>query len=71
MLLQDDINSSDVNADKKCMVAVARGWGQECDLQQGDPLPFSLPKSWSEVFTVEIICSFAISPQQYLLSFLK
>lgn len=58
-----DIKSSDVNADKKHMVAVARGCGQECDLQQGDPLPFSLPKSWSEIFTVEITWSFAISPQ--------
>lgn len=60
-----DIKSSDANADKKYMVAVASGWGQECDLQQGDPLPFSLPKSWSEIFTVEIMRSFAISPQQF------
>lgn len=64
MLLQQDIKSSDVNANKKCMVAMARVWGQECDLQQGDPLAFSLPKSWSEDFTVEILC-FAVSPQQF------
>lgn len=60
-----DIKSSDVNADEKLMVAVARGCGQERDLQEGDPLPFSLPKSWSEIFTVEMTWSFAISPQQF------
>lgn len=43
MLLHQDIKSSDVNADEKCRVAMARVWGQDCDLQQGDPLPFSLP----------------------------
>lgn len=66
-----DIKSSDVNADKKHMVAVARGCGQERDLQQGDPLPFSLPKSWSEIFTVEITWSFAISPQQLSICYLS
>lgn len=64
MLLQQDIKSSGVNANKKCVVAMARVWGQECDLQQGDPLTFSLPKSWAEVFTVEIMC-FAVNPQQF------
>lgn len=53
------------------MVAVASGWGQECGLQQGDPLPFSLPKSWSETFTVEITWSFAISPQQFSICYLS
>lgn len=46
------------------MVAMARVRGQECDLQQGDALAFSLTKSWSEVFTVEIMC-FAVTPQQF------
>lgn len=64
MLLLQDIKSSDINANKKCMVAMARVRGQECDLQQGDALAFSLTKSWSEVFTVEIMC-FAVTPQQF------
>lgn len=53
------------------MVAVARGWGQGCDLQQGDPSPFSVPKSWPEAFTVEIMWSCAISPQQFSACFLS
>lgn len=46
------------------------GMGTEHDLQQGDSLPFGLPKS--QVLTREIIWSLVLLPRdQYLASFLK